>query len=50
MLRFGGLVFVGDTTDPVLLAKVHRQKGFTAAFAPPVKPSDTAAVRRARKA
>jgi sugar phosphate isomerase/epimerase len=59
MIRFGGPVFMdGDTKaagagesygavayDPVALAKAHRRKGFTAAYAPKVDLKDTARIR-----
>jgi sugar phosphate isomerase/epimerase len=63
MIRFGGPVFWKQTRaagsdeshgaaadDPVLLAKAHRAKGYTAGFAPPVDRRDTARVAAIREA
>jgi sugar phosphate isomerase/epimerase len=64
MIRFGGPIFDGkdakaagageshgaSTTDPVALAKAHRRKGFSAAYAPQVDLRDGAAVRAVREA
>ena len=63
MIRFGGPVFLGSekaagageshgavADDPELLARGHRLKGFTAAYAPKVSLNDTQQIRRIRSA
>jgi sugar phosphate isomerase/epimerase len=64
MIRFGGPVFLsleekaagaGEShgaagTDPVLLAKKHKEKGFTAAYVPKIDVKDTALVKATREA
>jgi sugar phosphate isomerase/epimerase len=64
MIRFGGPIFDSSNTnaagageshgaatrDPVALAKAHRRKGFTAAYAPQVDLRDSAGIRAVRDA
>jgi sugar phosphate isomerase/epimerase len=60
MIRLGGPVFTaegkaagesrGALDDPVLLARRHREKGFTAAYAPKIDINDTALIRATREA
>jgi sugar phosphate isomerase/epimerase len=48
-LRLGGPVFV-KTSDPIELARAHRDAGWAAALCPPVDPGDASAARRVRDA
>ena len=63
MLRFGGPIFLGaagaagageshgaESTDPEELVTAHKAKGYTAAYAPKVKLSESEKVRDIRKA
>jgi sugar phosphate isomerase/epimerase len=64
MIRFGGPVFMSkgeraagageshgaEADDPVALAKAHKRKGFTAAYAPKVELKDAAGIRAVRDA
>jgi sugar phosphate isomerase/epimerase len=50
MLRLGGPVFADPQADPEQLARAHQEKGYTAAFAPPIPPNDHAAASRVRRA
>jgi sugar phosphate isomerase/epimerase len=64
MLRLGGPIFLDSEAkaggvaqshgavadDPVMLAKVHKAKGYTAAYAPNVKINETEKIRDIRKA
>jgi sugar phosphate isomerase/epimerase len=64
MIRFGGPVFISPSTptagagqshgaiaeDPVELARAHRQKGFTAAYAPQIDLADTTRIQAFRRA
>jgi sugar phosphate isomerase/epimerase len=63
MIKFGGPVFMGNEKaagagedhgaagiDPVLLARKHREKGFTAAYAPKIDPKDAALIKATREA
>ena len=49
MLRFGGPVFT-DASDPIALAMAHKAKGYTAAYAPPLKLADADGIRAYRQA
>jgi sugar phosphate isomerase/epimerase len=62
MIRFGGPVFMADEKaagageshgaqgDPVLLARRHKEKGFTAAYVPKIDLNDAALIRTTREA
>jgi sugar phosphate isomerase/epimerase len=62
MIRFGGPVFMvgekaagageshGAAGDPVLLARRHKEKGFTAAYVPKIDINDAAMIRATREA
>jgi sugar phosphate isomerase/epimerase len=63
MIRFGGPVFLspdkkaagageshGAQGDPALLARKHKEKGFTAAYVPKIDIKDTVAIRATREA
>ena len=57
MIRFGGPVFTGDgegavaADDPVALARLHKEKGYTAAYVPyGLDVNDTAKIREVRAA
>jgi sugar phosphate isomerase/epimerase len=64
MIRFGGPIFMGtggkaagageshgaNAEDPVALARAHKKKGFTAAYAPKVDLKDGAKIRAIRDA
>lgn len=52
MIRFGGPVFVDEqtTADPVALARAHKAKGFTAAYAPELDVSNTERIGAYRQA
>ncbi len=64
MIRFGGPVFMNsnaksagageshgaDACDPVALAKAHKRKGFTAAYAPKLDLKDSARIKATREA
>jgi sugar phosphate isomerase/epimerase len=63
MIRLGGPVFMADEkaagageshgasgVDPALLARKHREKGFTAAYVPKIDINDTATIRATREA
>jgi sugar phosphate isomerase/epimerase len=49
VLRFGGPVFT-NASDPIALALAHKAKGYTAAYAPPLKLQDTDRIRAVRRA
>ncbi|MDR1325870.1 MAG: sugar phosphate isomerase/epimerase [Treponema sp.] len=55
MIRFGGPVFLSDgkntaEVDPVLLARKHREKGFTAAYVPKIDINNRELVKATREA
>ncbi|MDR2619222.1 MAG: hypothetical protein LBC62_10165, partial [Treponema sp.] len=62
MIRFGGPVFMADEKaagageshgsrgDPVLLARKHKEKGFTAAYVPKIDINDAAMIKATREA
>ena len=59
MLRLGGPVFLGDekavktekslADDPVLWAREHREKGFSAAYVPKIDLKDTVMIKFTRR-
>jgi len=54
MVRFGAPIFTGQTNaseiDPDLLVAKHKEKGYTAAYAPLIDPKDSALIKKARLA